>query len=107
MTGAGEPLDTATETRLVDAIYRARTDSKAPDLSGPGAMDELAKGSIVETYEKSWETQQAALSSETSKFLSAAQQAALWDYQKQMKEMQMMGLKMAEKMMSGKKDGGK
>lgn len=105
MTGKGVPLDAATETKLVDAMYRARTESKTPDLSGPEGMAELAKGNIVETYEKSWEIQQQALESETSKILSPEQITAFQDYQKQAKEMQLMGLKMAEKMMSGKKDG--
>lgn len=105
MTGKGVPLDAATETKLVDAMYRARTESKGPDLSGPEGMAELAKGNIVETYEKSWEIQQQALENETSKILSPEQMTAFQDYQKQAKEMQLMGLKMAEKMMSGEKDG--
>ena len=107
MTTKGVPLDAETETKLVDAMYRARTESKAPDLSGPNAMDELAKGNIVETYEKSWEIQQQALNAETAKILNAAQMTAFQDYQKQAKEMKLMGLKMAEQMMSGKKKEGK
>ena len=101
MTTKGVPLDADTETKLVDAMYRARTESKAPDLSGPNAMDEMAKGNIVETYEKSGDIQQEALRGETSKILSADQMTAFQDYQKQAKEMQLMGLKMAEQMMSG------
>ena len=107
MSSKGVPLDAETETKLVDAMYRARTESKGPDLSGPGAMDEMAKGNIVETYEKSWAAQQETLRSETSKILNEAQMAAFQDYQKQAREMQLMGLKMAEKMMSGKKDDAK
>ena len=107
MTTKGVPLDAETETKLVDAMYRARTESKAPDLSGPNAMDEMMKGNIVETYEKSWEVQQQALQTETSKILNAAQMTAFQDYQKQAKEMQLMGLKMAEQMMSGKEKEGK
>ena len=107
MTTKGVPLDAETETKLVDAMYRARTESKAPDLSGPNAMDEMMKGNIVETFEKSWEVQQQALQTETSKILNAAQMTAFQDYQKQAKEMQLMGLKMAEQMMSGKKKEGK
>ena len=107
MTTKGVPLDAETETKLVDAMYHARTESKAPDLSGPNAMDEMMKGNIVETFEKSWEVQQQALQTETSKILNAAQMAAFQDYQKQAKEMQLMGLKMAEQMMSGKKKEGK
>jgi hypothetical protein len=104
MSGKGVPLDAETETRLVDAMYRARTESKAPDFSGPGAMDELAKGNIVETFEKSWASQQETLNAEAGKILSGPQLAAFQEYQKQAKEMQMMGLKMAEKMMPGKID---
>ena len=100
MTTKGVPLDAATESKLVDAMYRARTESKAPDLSGPNAMNELAKGNIVETFEKSWDVQQEALQGETSKILNAEQMTAFQEYQKQAKEMQLMGLKMAEKMMS-------
>lgn len=107
MTTKGVPLDAETETKLVDAMYRARTESKAPDLSGPNVMDEFAKGNIVETYEKSWEIQQQVLTAETSKILNAAQMTAFQDYQNQAKEMQLMGLKMAEQMMSGKKKEGK
>ena len=107
MTSKGVPLDAATEAKLVDAMYRARTESKAPDLSGPNAMDEMIKGNLVETYEKSWAIQQEALRGETSKILNEAQLTAFQDYQKQAKEMQLMGLKMAEQMMSGKKEGGK
>ncbi|GAA5122464.1 hypothetical protein JIN84_10045 [Luteolibacter yonseiensis] len=105
MNTKGVPLDSETETKLVEAMYRARTGAKGPDLSGPQGMEELAKGNIVETYEKSWEAQQDALRKETGKILSEEQNAAFQDYQKQMKEMQLMGLKMAEKMMSEKKAG--
>ena len=103
MTSKGTPLDAATETRLVDAMYRARTESKAPDLSGTAGIEALASGNIVETYEKSWQIQQDALQKETSKILNETQQAAFQEYQKQAKEMQLMGLKMAEKMMPSKK----
>lgn len=104
MSGSGAPLDPATEVKLVDAMYRARKESKAPDLSGPAGIEELAKGNITATFESSWASQQESLRSETAKFLSEKQLAAFDDHQKQMKEMQMMGLKMAETMMQGKKD---
>lgn len=107
MSDQGVPLDAETESRLIDAMYRARTEAKAPDLSGPGALGELAKGNMVETFEKNWATQQEALRAETSKILSEAQMAAFQEYQKQAKEMQLMGLKMAEKMMQGQKDAAK
>ena len=107
LSSKGVPLDAETETRLVDAMYRARTESKAPDFSGPGAMDQLAKGNIVETFEKSWAAQQESLNAEAGKILNEVQMTAFQEYQKQAKEMQLMGLKMAEKMMPGKKDEAK
>lgn len=100
MSAKGAEMDEETETKLVDAMYRVRTETDAPDFSGPDAMKEMAKGNISETYEKTWDKQQEALVKETAGFLSPEQQEALAEQQKQMKEMQMMGLKMAEKMMS-------
>jgi hypothetical protein len=104
LSAKGLALDADTETQLVDAMYRARTESKAPDLSGPAGLNELASGNIVETFEKSWASQQEALRSEVGKILSEPQMAAFQEYQQQAKEMQLMGLKMAEQMMPGKKD---
>jgi len=105
LSSKGAPLDTETESKLVEAMYRARTESKASDLSGPMAMDELAKGNLINNFEKNWEIEQKTLRGETAKFLNAEQQAAFTDYQKQAKEMQLMGLKMAEKMMPKSLDG--
>jgi hypothetical protein len=105
MDSKGAPLDAETESRLVEAMHRVRTESKGPDFSGPGAMEELTKGNMVESYEQSWASQQEALRAETAGILSPAQQEAFQEYQKQLKEMQLMGLKMAEKMMGGDKGG--
>lgn len=102
MTNKGAPLDPDAESRLIDAMYRVRTESKAPDLSGPGALDELAKGNMVANFEKNWDVQQETLQTEAGKILNETQMTAFKEYQKQLKEMQLMGLKMAEKMMSGK-----
>ncbi len=104
MSGQGVPLEPDVEAKLVDAMYRARTEAKAPDLSGPGAIEEFAKGNITETFEKSWDAQQAALQQETAGILTPEQAKAFQDYQKQAKEMQLMGLKMAEQMMAPKKE---
>lgn len=107
MSAKGVPLDPETETRLLDAMYQVRTNSKAPDLSGPAGFEEMAKGNMVETFEKSWATQQETLKAEAGKILNEAQMAAFQEHQQQLKEMQLMGLKMAEKMMPGIKEGSK
>lgn len=106
MATKGAPLDPETEARLMDAMHRARTQSKAPDLSGPEAMTEMANGNLVESFEKNWEAQQESLRAETSGILNSAQMEAFQEYRKQLREMQLMGLKMAEKMMQGDKSGG-
>jgi len=104
MESKGAPLDAETETRLVDAMHKVRTETKGSDFSGPEALQEMAKGNMVETYEKGWQSQQEVLRAETAEFLTPAQQEAFQEYQQQMKEMQLMGLKMAEKMMNHGKD---
>ena len=102
MDASGMPLDVETESKLVDAMFRARTTSKAPDITGAKGLDALASGNITETFETSWDMQQEALAKETAMFLSESQKVAFQNYQKQVKEMQMMSLKMAEKMMNEK-----
>lgn len=105
MESKGAPLDADTEARLVETMYKVRTESKGADFSGPEAFEEMAKGNMVERFEKHWDRQQEVLRAETSGFLSPAQQEAFEEYQKNLKEMQMMGLKMAEKMMNQKGGG--
>jgi hypothetical protein len=104
MAAKNASLDAATEQKLIDAMYTSRTQTDAPDFSGPKAFEEMAKGNITENFESSWQKQEEKLSVETAKVLNAEQQAAFAEYRKQAKEMQMMGIKMAEQMMSGKKD---
>ena len=105
MNAKGAPLDEATEAKLMDAMFRARTSTGSPDLSGPKAMEAITSGNMLENFEQNWDTQQESLLKETGTFLNEEQMAAFQEYQKQMKEMQLMGIKMAEKMMSGKKEG--
>lgn len=99
---AGSPLDKDSEAKLVEAMHEARTTSDVPNLSGAAGMKSLAEGNLVGDYEKGWEKQQAALQQKAATFLNPAQLTALQDQQKQMKDMQVMGLKMAEKMMKDK-----
>jgi vacuolar-type H+-ATPase subunit H len=69
-------------------------------------MEAIAAGNLVETFEKSWEQQQEVLRTEAGGFLNEAQMTALQEQQEQFKEMQLMGLKMAEKIMPGKNGEG-
>lgn len=104
MTGKGGPLDAAVEAKLVDAMYRARTEAGTPDLTGAGAMEDLANGDLVGNFEKTWATQQEFLDQQTKGLLSPEQMAAFHEYRQQMKEMQVMQIKMAEQMISDKKE---
>lgn len=102
MNGKGATMDEATEGKLIEAMYQARTQMDAPDYSGPKAFEEMAKGNITDNFERSWKEQDEKLTAQTNGILSAAQQEAFAEYRKQAKEMQAMGIKMAEQMMSGK-----
>jgi hypothetical protein len=104
MNEKGAPLDEATEGKLIEAMFLARTQTDAPDFSGPKAFEEMTKGNLQENFERGWQQQEEKLTAQTSGILNEAQQAAFAEYRKQAKEMQMMGLKMAEQMRSGKKD---
>lgn len=102
MATNGSPLAADAEDKLLDAMYQARTNTKGPDLSGPGAIETMMEGNITEVFEKSWDAQQETLRGSAGKILNREQLKAFEDYQKQAKEMQMMALKMAEKMMPKK-----
>jgi hypothetical protein len=93
-------LDPDTETRLVEAMYQARTNAKGADFTGPDAWSKMADGGLVKNFEQNWEAQEQSLMKEADAILDDNQLAAFKDYRQQMKEMQLMSMKMAEKMMS-------
>ena len=107
MNGKNAPLDAATESRLIDAMHDARIRMDTPDYSGPKAFEELAKGNVVENFEQGWQKQDERLAAATKGILSEDQQVAFKEYREQAKEMQLMGIKMAEKMMGDQKEGAK
>ena len=88
------PMDAATEDKLVDAMYRARTQSNTMDLNGVKGLEEMAKGDIVQRFEADWTRQQENLRKEVGGVLDETQLKAFTEYQEQMKEFQLMGLKM-------------
>ena len=90
-----------TETELVEAMYRARTESGASDLTGPDAFSQLGKKDFEATFEENWAKQDALLLKEVAGFLDPAGVEAVREFRGQMKEVQLMGLKMARKMMGG------
>ncbi len=100
MAGKDASLDAGTEEKLVEAMYRARKQPGITDFSGADGMKAMAEGNMTESFEESWEQQQAALHKEVGGILDAKQQEAFFEYQKQMKDFQLMGIKMAEKMMA-------
>ncbi len=91
-------LDAPTEERLVEAMHRARTASGAQNLEGVEGLRALAEGNMTDVFERSWQAQQAALRREVQDVLDEPRREAFFEYQEQMKEMQLMGIKMAEKM---------
>jgi len=93
-------LDAATETRLMEAMYQARTEAKGVDFTGSDAWSKMADGGLVANFERNWEAQEQPLMKEAGAILDDTQLAAFKEYRQQLKEMQMMSMKMAEKMMS-------
>lgn len=101
MQSKGTTLDPDTEAKLVEAMYDARKNAGTGDFSGPDALEEMAKGNMTEVFEENWQRQDEALMKEVGGILDEDQLEAFREFRGQMKEMQMMGLKMAEKMMGG------
>ncbi|MEK7948865.1 hypothetical protein [Luteolibacter soli] len=97
-------MDAETEAKLVDAMYQVRTNSKGADFTGPDAWSKMADGGLVKNFEQSWDTQNEALMKEADTILDDTQLAAFKEYRQQLKDMQLMSMKMAEKMMSGQGD---
>ena len=95
-------LDADTEARLVEAMYQSRTNSKASDFTGPDAWSKMADGGLVKNFEQNWGAQEQTLIKQADAILDDSQLAAFKEYRQQVKEMQLMSMKMAEKMMSGK-----
>jgi hypothetical protein len=98
MAAKDATMDEETESKLIEAMYQARTQPDLPDFTKEGAMAQLGKEGMVERFEKTWESQQEMLRGEVG-FLSDTQQEAFFEYQEQMKEFQLMSLKMADQMM--------
>lgn len=95
------PLDEAAEARLVEAMYQARTTAKTPNFTGPDAFTQMNSGDLAGDFEKSWDVQETALLKEVGGILDEPQMSAFKEYRGQLKEMQLMSIKMYEKMMSG------
>ena len=75
-------------------MHRARTQSGTSDFNGPKGFEEIAKGDVVERFEQDWGRQQEVLRKEAGGILDEKQMKAFIEYQEQMKEFQLMGLKM-------------
>ena len=98
MAAKNAAMDEETEGKLIEAMYKARTQPGLADFSGKNAYAEMGKEDMMENFEQTWESQQEMLQGEVG-FLSEVQKEAFFEHQNQMKEFQMMGLKMAEQMM--------
>ena len=96
MAAQQTPLDAATEEKLMDAMHKARTQPNMVDYNGPKGFEEIAKGDAAAAFEQNWTRQQENLKKEVSGILDEKQMEAFTEYQKQMKEFQLMGIKMLD-----------
>ena len=103
MEEAGVPLSAEQEGQLMDAMYEVRTDSGITDeWGGTDALEGIAEGEAVERFERSWSARQNAMNARLSEFLSADQAAAFREQQEHVRELQLVGLRMAEQMFRNK-----
>ena len=105
MASAEAPLTAEQEDLVIEAMYQARTaDEGATDWQGTEGLEALTSGNAVEKFEQEWERSSVRTAEAVGKILEGPQLEAFKEYQVQMKDMQLMGLKMAAKMF--KKDEG-
>jgi hypothetical protein len=99
MNDAEAPLTPEKEDQVIEAMYRARTNQDGgTDWNGTGGMDAIASGNASEKFEQDWEKSSRSAAEELGKTLDGPQLEAFKSYQVQMKDMQLMGIKMAERM---------
>jgi hypothetical protein len=97
---ANAPLRPEQEASLVEAMYRARTSTPASQQwqGGAAGMEALARGDAQQEFERYWEQASRRSLEEVGKVLQGEQLAAYRAYLDQVKEMQLLGLKMAGQM---------
>lgn len=105
MLEAGAPLTPEQEDQVIEAMYKVRTTApQSTDWHGSGGMEAIASGDATKKFEEEWERSSTVTAEEVGKILEGPQLEAFKNYQVQMKDMQIMGIKMAEKMFEPKKD---
>lgn len=105
MLEAGAPLTREQEQGVIEAMYKVRTTKAATtNWQGPGGMEAIASGDAIDKFEQEWQENSRATEAEVAKILEEEQLNAFRQFQTQMKDMQLMGIKMAEKMFQSKKD---
>jgi hypothetical protein len=105
MAQAGQPLSPEQEGQVVEAMYRARkSGTDSIDWEGSGGMEAMASGNAVELFERDWEANRKKTVDEVSTVLEGEQLDAFGNYLEQAKEMQLMGIRMAENMFSAAGD---
>ncbi len=99
MEAAGAPLEAGQEDALVEAMYEARhVQSSATDWNGTEGIEAIARGDARQRFEQEWDHNSRRTLEGAGEVLDAGQLAAFEAYLEQMKEVQLMGLKMAERM---------
>jgi hypothetical protein len=100
MKEADAPLTAEQEAKVVDAMFTARTTTpnNAQWQGGPQGLAALAGEDVEQRFEEYWTTASQHTAAEVDKVLDGPQLDAFRRYQDQVKEMQLLGLKMASQM---------
>ena len=100
MSAAGADLGPGQERKLVDAMYEARLEANGGKKRDDA--EEFAKlqtPDAIEQFEQEWQRGQEILGQKLGGVLDETQMEALMQSQEQMKEFQLMGIKMMQGMM--------
>lgn len=105
MLEAGAPLSREQEQEVIAAMYKVRTTRvDTTDWQGPGGMEAIASGHAAEKFEREWEEAARVTRAEVAGILEGEQLEAFRRFQNQIKDMQLMSIRMAENMFSTEKD---
>lgn len=100
MKDSNAPLTPEQEAKVVDAMFTARTTTpdNAQWQGGPQGLAALNNEDFEQRFEEYWATASQHAATEVGKVLDGPQLDAFRRYQDQVKEMQLLGLKMAAQM---------
>ncbi|YCM45894.1 hypothetical protein V2O64_07685 [Verrucomicrobiaceae bacterium 227] len=105
IASTGTPLSDPQESRLVEAMYDARTESgMITAWEGREGMQQFANPGVADRFTADWDKMQAILANKADPILQDSQKEAFVAQQTQMRDLALFGIKMAEGMIRAKQN---